>query len=525
MQGMMAGILLSLALMTTVASSADTAPATPDRRTDWHGYDQFHFEIAGRPAYIVVPKQVAPGRPWVWRARFPNFHADADVLLLGRGIHIAYVDVAGLYGAPRAMEIADAFYRELTTRRGFALKPVLEGVSRGGLFVYNLTARHPDRIAGIYCDTPVLDFKSWPGGKGQGLGSPGSWQECLRAYGLTEEQGLTYAHNPLDHASVIARAKIPLLHIVSENDRVVPPVENTYVLKQKLADLGHPLDVISVAEGTPESNGHHFTHPEVDRVAAFMERHAKAASGWGSVTQIVAHRGASTERPENTLASTRRAIEAGATAVEVDVRRTKDGHLVLLHDATLDRTTDGQGPVSAMTLADVQKLDAGSWFNAAYQNERVATLIDVLHLSRGRIDVLLDLKESGDGYDRQVAAAIREHGEPARTIVGVRSVEQAERFRELLPGCRQIGLIATPGEIEAYAAGGVETIRLWPQWLTDETLVPRVRTAGCALHLNGTTGTIDEVRPKWIHRPESTSGDDPARLIQTLQALHAAPSP
>ena len=85
------------------------------------------------------------------------------------------------------------------------------------------------------------------------------------------------------------------------------------------------------------------------------------------VGQIIAHRGSSADRPENTLAALKRAIDAGATAVEVDVRSTKDGKLVILHDATLDRTTDGTGPLAEKTWTEVRKLDAGSWFDPKYR--------------------------------------------------------------------------------------------------------------------------------------------------------------
>lgn len=134
------------------------------------------------------------------------------------------------------------------------------------------------------------------------------------------------------------------------------------------------------------------------------------------VRQIVAHRGSSSDRPECTLASIRRAIEAGATAVEVDVRRTKDGQLVILHDATLDRTTNGNGPLSEKTLAEVRELDAGSWFDSKYAGERVPTLSEVMKTCRADIDVLLDLKEQGAEFAEAVVAEVKQYGSPRRTI-------------------------------------------------------------------------------------------------------------
>lgn len=240
-----------------------------------------------------------------------------------------------------------------------------------------------------------------------------------------------------------------------------------------------------------------------------------------NVTQLIAHRGASAERPENTLPSTLRAIEAGATAVEVDVRTTQDGHLVLLHDATLERATSGTGKVNEQTLAQLKQLDAGSKFSSEYRGVPMATLSEVLTAAKGKIDILLDLKETGDEYVSRVIACIRASGEPARTIVGVRNVEQARAFRTLLPEARQLGLIANPEEIEAYAQAGVEMIRLWPRWLSNPALVNRVRQAKVKLHLNGTTGARDEVLELLQYNPDSLSSDDPRRLVATLQELAA----
>ena len=238
-----------------------------------------------------------------------------------------------------------------------------------------------------------------------------------------------------------------------------------------------------------------------------------AASG---VRQIVAHRGASADRPENTLAGIGRAISSGATAVEVDVRTTKDNHLVILHDATLERTTNGRGPVRKKTLAELKRLDAGSWFSPKYSGERIPTLGEVLTLCRGKIDVLLDLKEKGAPYARAVVAEVRAKGDPRQVIVGVRSAEQARKFRKLLPEARQLGLIPDPKDIEAFADAGVEMIRLWPRWLSDPTLVQRVRNTGAKLHINNTTGLPKEVLPLLKHRPDSLSSDDTARLLKTL---------
>lgn len=272
------GLIAAIQFTAVAQDQLVTTPENADwfeRKTKWNGYDQYHFRIAEKAAYIVKPKKTLEGNPWIWRARFPGYHAEMDVMLVARGYHVAYVDVAGMFGSPKAISIGEKFYDYLIVKHKLSKTPALEGVSRGGLFVYNWAAKHPKTVACIYCDTPVLDFKSWPGGKGSGLGSAGTWKQCLAAYDFTEEQAMKFDKNPIDHAKIIAEAKIPLLHIISENDLVVPPEENTYVLKSRLEELGHKLEVISVKEGTVKSNGHHFTHPQPDKVVKFVMQHGQ----------------------------------------------------------------------------------------------------------------------------------------------------------------------------------------------------------------------------------------------------------
>jgi glycerophosphoryl diester phosphodiesterase len=247
-----------------------------------------------------------------------------------------------------------------------------------------------------------------------------------------------------------------------------------------------------------------------------------ASKAAARVKEVIGHMGSCADRPGNTLASIRRAIESGAHVAEVDVRTTKDGVLVCMHDETVDRTTDGKGKVAAMTLAEIKKLDAGVKFDPKFKGERAPTLKEVLALAKGRIGVMIDLKEEGEEYARKVAAEVISTGEPKRVVLGVRSVGNARRFRKLLPLARQIGLVPTVDDIESFAKAGVKVIRLWPKWLADETLVGRVRKLGLELHLGAGNGSKDEVLPLLAHEPESLSSDNPARLVRTLARIAKA---
>ncbi|HID23986.1 MAG TPA: glycerophosphodiester phosphodiesterase family protein, partial [Planctomycetaceae bacterium] len=239
----------------------------------------------------------------------------------------------------------------------------------------------------------------------------------------------------------------------------------------------------------------------------------------GRLPAIVAHRGAMTERPENTIAALRRAAELGAAVVEVDVRISRDGRLFLLHDPTLDRTTNGTDPASTRTMAELKQLDAGGRFDPKYRGERIPLLREALAACRGRLDVLLDLKGQGTTYAEVVAAEVRRSGDVRRTIVGVRCVEQARQFRRLLPEARQLGFLDSPDQIESFADAGVDVIRLWPSWLRDRSLVGRVRRRKLQLQLNAPDSRPQSLLPLLSYAPDFLLLDDVAAARAVLDVL------
>src|SRR3972149_9393656 len=106
---------------------------------------------------------------------------------------------------------------------------------------------------------------------------------------------------------------------------------------------------------------------------------------------VIAHRGFSGQAPENTLASFKKARELGSDMIELDVRFSKDGHMVVMHDDTLDRTTNGRGKVADYTLKELKQLDAGSWFAPQFSDERIPNLNEVLELAKGKILVNIEI--------------------------------------------------------------------------------------------------------------------------------------
>lgn len=133
----------------------------------------------------------------------------------------------------------------------------------------------------------------------------------------------------------------------------------------------------------------------------------------------IAHRGASGHAPENTLAAFQRAVELGATFIETDLHVTRDGRFVAIHDDTLDRTTNGSGEVEDFTLDELQRLDAGLWFDRDFMGERIPTLAQILEFSSAHDVVFyLELKYSSvTGMDHALAAALRKTQNAGRIVV------------------------------------------------------------------------------------------------------------
>ena len=117
----------------------------------------------------------------------------------------------------------------------------------------------------------------------------------------------------------------------------------------------------------------------------------------------IAHRGDSVNAPENTLPAFELAIEAGATAVEMDRRCTADGHVVVLHDKSIDRSTDGTGTLADLSLEQVRRLDAGAWFDERFAGEKVPILEEVFERLVDRVPLVLHVKDAGCGIEEVVA--------------------------------------------------------------------------------------------------------------------------
>lgn len=212
--------------------------------SSFYGYECADFTFNGRACKIVKPKIVNPGKEWIWRARFWGHEPQTDIALLERGFHVVYCDVAELFGNTEAVAAWNSFYHYMQ-QLGLNKKMTLEGFSRGGIYIYNWALVNKTKVNCIYADAPVLDLKSWPGGKGRGPGSAADWEIFKKDYRFTtDEEAMAFKGNPLDRAREIAKLKIPLLHVVGDADEVVPLDENTAPFEQKIKAAGGNIIVI-----------------------------------------------------------------------------------------------------------------------------------------------------------------------------------------------------------------------------------------------------------------------------------------
>jgi glycerophosphoryl diester phosphodiesterase len=213
---------------------------------------------------------------------------------------------------------------------------------------------------------------------------------------------------------------------------------------------------------------------------------------------VIAHRGDSAHRPENTLSAFASALELGAELVEMDVQLTRDGNVVVMHDATVDRTTDGRGRLREMTLREVRKLSAGYpvRFGATFSGERVPTLTEVLALLRDRARAMIEIKSESVTHDEEggiEAVAVAD----VRRLGMEKDVALISFDRRALMRCRKLapeiarGHVFERGKPGDFLAGAREAgceVVMPHKTLLSEELRDRAREAGIKV----ATWVVDE---------------------------------
>lgn len=238
--------------------------------------------------------------------------------------------------------------------------------------------------------------------------------------------------------------------------------------------------------------------------------------------QVIGHRGAAGHAPENTLAGFRKAFALGADGVECDIHLSRDGRIVVIHDATLERTTNGQGRVGERTLAELQALDAGAWYGAAFAGERIPTLADVIGIVREADGaqgpahwLYVELKHGNDVYPGIEEALVLElAGSGLADRVGVISFDHRaiSRIRARMPGLRT-GILYEGRFLDSARlakAAGAALLGPSATWVDAEE-VAQARLAGLGIFV--WTANQDEVMRRVLGLGVTAIGSDyPDRL-------------
>ena len=253
----------------------------PGTVSDYHGYKCHQFDVDGRDARVAVPKEPLPGRPWIWRVMFWNAFPSADIGLLERGFHVAYVDTGDTFASPDALKLLSTLYEILTTQHGFATRPALEGLSRGGYCAYRWAYFNADKVGCIYGDAPLCDIalvKRW------WLKDPDStmWRKVVDAYGLNLDADPSVIDgNPTDSLATLADAGIPILHVCGDMDDAAVNSVNNDIVQDRYPRLGGEFTLI-MKQNCPH-HPHGLSDPSlvVDYIVAHCAEGAAAEEARG----------------------------------------------------------------------------------------------------------------------------------------------------------------------------------------------------------------------------------------------------
>jgi glycerophosphoryl diester phosphodiesterase len=246
---------------------------------------------------------------------------------------------------------------------------------------------------------------------------------------------------------------------------------------------------------------------------------------------VIAHRGDSAHRPENTMASFASALEVGAEIIEFDVQFTRDGHVVVVHDPSVDRTTNGRGRIAQMNLAEIKALSAGypDRFGSGYTGERVPTLAEVLGLLKGRALAMIEVKpeavteDAEGGIEAHTVEEIRKAGMEKEVAIISFSRQALVRCRTLAPDLMRGHLFhkGAPGEmLEGAREAGTGLIMPEKRLLSDE-LRERAREAGIKV----ATWVVDdpgEMRRLMRYDLYGVGSNRPAPMMEALQTMAGA---
>ncbi len=236
-----------------VADAVRKALEKPDKKLPLPGET---FTVNGRTAFLILPETRPAGKstPWVWYApTLPGLPSNAEKWMfekfIEKGVAIAGIDIGESMGNPAGVADFSALHKELITKRDMSAKPCLLARSRGGLMLYNWAAENPDSVSAIAGIYPVGNLASYPG-----------LPKASAAYGLTADELAAQLdeHNPVARLAPLAKAKVPIMHLHGDRDKVVPLEKNSGLLKENYDKLGGEMTLEIIKGGGHDMAPHWF---------------------------------------------------------------------------------------------------------------------------------------------------------------------------------------------------------------------------------------------------------------------------
>jgi glycerophosphoryl diester phosphodiesterase len=178
---------------------------------------------------------------------------------------------------------------------------------------------------------------------------------------------------------------------------------------------------------------------------------------------VIVHRGASSYAPENTLATFDLALHMGCGHIELDVDFSSDGHIVVMHDDTVDRTTNGTGPVGSHTLEELRALDAGDWFGTPFTGERIPTFAEVLERYQKRVHIHTEIKGRSEHLAPRTADMVRQYGMVEHVTVTSFQKPRLEEMRAYAPELSTGWLVGEVSDVTIAQARELELTQICPR--------------------------------------------------------------
>lgn len=210
--------------------------------SDWNGFQRLDFTFEGKDAILVLPKTAAEGNKWMLKTEYFGAFPGFELEMLEKGYYLAYVQNDTRWHSDQDDDRKARFSRFLQDQFGLNEKCLPVGMSCGGLQAVYFAAAHPECVAALYLDAPVLNLLSCPAGVG--IGTDSLYLEFVQKTGMTKADLINYRNHPMDKIPQLLESKIPVMLVCGDSDYIVPYKENGAVFFQRYTEGGGDITQI-----------------------------------------------------------------------------------------------------------------------------------------------------------------------------------------------------------------------------------------------------------------------------------------